>query len=895
MSDVDIASEGTVQISVINTAPGGGISESLPFTITPRPPNPRPTLTSLYSPSKSRRAGDTGFTLRVTGRDFMTGSVLRWNGQDRPTTSLNFGQIDGSISAEDIRNAGIASVSVWNPAPGGGSSFSVPFPVYSETVLQIETNDIIYDPSTRKIYASRPAIARSNRNSITTVDPERGVIESSIALSSEPGKLAISDDGKYLYAAVSGGIQRIDLSTQKLDLQFSLGPAQYPASRIAVDMEVVPGNPRALAVVAKSIGASRDSPGEVLIFDDGVKRSKSVSGISVIEFGSSSTPFASSSTLYGCSLGYSNSAFYTMTVDASGLSVVNSTNNLCFADIKLEGGLIYDMNGRVFHPQARQRVGTYEISFTRTGTPIAFKPDSRLGRTFFLTSGSGGYKELLIFDQASFGLVGSIDLPSGFSGTSLTRFGEDGLAFRTNEYSLYLLRVPPEWLKPAQTTQFAQIGTGAGFVSSVLVTNPSSSAVATGSVNFFNDQGVPFGSFGDPLSNVSFSVPPLGLFRYSTPANTTPLQVGSARVVTNSASSGVVKFGAPDLGLAGVGESVPAQSLILPVVRNSTSKLNTGVALANSRAESAEVLISLRGLDGTPVGDGTTSITLPPNGHIARYIHELFPGIDTSNFLGTLTATTTAENGRIAATAIQLGTVAGEFTTLPVVPVEPAPPAREVSFPQFADGDGYSSSFFLTNPSRTKAVSGLIRFYDDNGIRIAVPMEGGLSSSEVPFAVAPLGGVVLTTAAGAKLVSGSARVIADGPVGGVLRFNFPALGLAGVGASDSASGFLIPASRNASRNISTGVAVASAGSAVNLVFTLRGPAGDPISGGQAILALPANGHIARFIQELFPSVDTSEFEGTVIVTAGGGTITATAIEIGSKPGEFTTLPASPLR
>src|SRR5262249_35676344 len=144
-------------------------------------------------------------------------SVLRWNGQDRPTT-LNYGQIEASISADDLRNAGVASVSVWNPGPGGGSSFSMPFPVYSETALQIETNDIIYNPSTRKIYASRPAIARTNRNSITTIDPELGVIESSIALSAEPGKLAISDDGGFLYVAVNGGaeVQRLNLTTQQV-------------------------------------------------------------------------------------------------------------------------------------------------------------------------------------------------------------------------------------------------------------------------------------------------------------------------------------------------------------------------------------------------------------------------------------------------------------------------------------------------------------------------------------------------------------------------------------------------------------------------------------------------------------------------------------------------------
>ncbi len=223
------------------------------------------------------------------------------------------------------------------------------------------------------------------------------------------------------------------------------------------------------------------------------------------------------------------------------------------------------------------------------------------------------------------------------------------------------------------------------------------------------------------------------------------------------------------------------------------------------------------------------------------------------------------------------------------------PPTREISFSQFADGGGFSSSIFLTNPSTTKVVSGLIRFYDDNGMRSTVPLEGVGATSEVPFAVAPLGRVVITTGGGSRLVSGSARVIADGSIAGVLRFNYPPLGLAVICASTTAAGFIIPVIRNAGGNLSTGIAVASAGSAVTLNFTLRGTAGDPVPGGQATIRLSANGHVARFIQELFPQADTQEFQGTVTITADGGDITATGIEMGSKPGEMTTVPAAAIR
>ncbi len=58
--------------------------------------------------------------------------------------------------------------------------------------------------------------------------------------------------------------------------------------------------------------------------------------------------------------------------------------------------------------------------------------------------------------------------------------------------------------------------------------------------------------------------------------------------------------------------------------------------------------------------------------------------------------------------------------------------------------------------------------------------------------------------------------------------------------------------------------------------------------------LVANGHLAKFIDELFPEADTDDFVGTLVVQASGGEIVATALELGDEPGQFTTLPVTPL-
>jgi len=115
----DIATAGTASVTVFNPAPGGGISNALTFTISVQD-NPVPATTSL-SPA-SATAGGAAFTLTVNGSNFITDSVVRWNGTDRTTTYVSSTQLTASITAADIATAGTASVTVFNPAPGGGIS-----------------------------------------------------------------------------------------------------------------------------------------------------------------------------------------------------------------------------------------------------------------------------------------------------------------------------------------------------------------------------------------------------------------------------------------------------------------------------------------------------------------------------------------------------------------------------------------------------------------------------------------------------------------------------------------------------------------------------------------------------------------------------------------------------
>ncbi|MGA9413719.1 MAG: IPT/TIG domain-containing protein [Terriglobales bacterium] len=96
-------------------------------SFSPGDSNPAPTITTL-SPS-AVAAGINGFTLTVTGSNFVSLSTIEWNGSRLPTEYVSSTQLQAQVSAYDVSTAGSASVSVVTPSPGGGSSSTLPFTI----------------------------------------------------------------------------------------------------------------------------------------------------------------------------------------------------------------------------------------------------------------------------------------------------------------------------------------------------------------------------------------------------------------------------------------------------------------------------------------------------------------------------------------------------------------------------------------------------------------------------------------------------------------------------------------------------------------------------------------------------------------------------------------------
>ena len=89
--------------------------------------NPAPKLVVMDPTSIT--AGETGLVLDAFGQNFLPSSVLRWNGISLPTAFVSSAEVIAAVPDSYIAAAGTASVTVYNPSPGGGASSALPFTI----------------------------------------------------------------------------------------------------------------------------------------------------------------------------------------------------------------------------------------------------------------------------------------------------------------------------------------------------------------------------------------------------------------------------------------------------------------------------------------------------------------------------------------------------------------------------------------------------------------------------------------------------------------------------------------------------------------------------------------------------------------------------------------------
>jgi len=231
-----------------------------------------------------------------------------------------------------------------------------------------------------------------------------------------------------------------------------------------------------------------------------------------------------------------------------------------------------------------------------------------------------------------------------------------------------------------------------------------------------------------------------------------PLNVGYAKLQMNGGvanPSGVALFQYRPAGVTVTEAAVPASPLIQSgrIYADINGPANTGIAIANPNGQPATLSFRFTDASGSNFGPGT--ITIPPNGQLARFLSEMpfAPG----RSLQDARSFTFTSSLPIAAVALRGYTnERADFliTTLPVAAVGDAN-TQPLYFPHFADGGGWRTKVLLVNPTDV-LLTGVVGF------------AGSQMSNSFPYSIAPGSSTKIETAGtGESINVGTIKVTPD--------------------------------------------------------------------------------------------------------------------------------------
>ncbi|MGI4828544.1 MAG: beta strand repeat-containing protein, partial [Janthinobacterium lividum] len=394
--------------------------------------NPVPVLTAI-SPS-SVIAGSPSFTLTLTGSNFGSSPTVLINGVTHSTYSSTANTLSVSVAATEIASLGNLAITIVSPSPGGGSSAPQQLQVISAgnrvRTLGYSTNDLVTDPVRTMVYASVNSYSSLSPNSLVSVDPTQGTVVTTATLNGTPDRIAISDDGAYLYVSLpsTAEIARFKLPSLTPDLRWTI-----PAA--AQDLKVAPGLPHTLAV--SDIDASQASS-TVRVYDDAVARpnhpavSYAGNSFDTLAWG------ATASVLYATNSRGSGGPEYVLTVDGNGPTLASTYNSALGNFLKRlvfdkATNRLYDGYGNIVDPGTGGRNGQFTLRNTLSYEQNDVAVDAPGNRAFVLNGNyiSSTYtsqtQDLQAFDLGSFSYINALAIP-GLSGSHLVRWGASGLA-----------------------------------------------------------------------------------------------------------------------------------------------------------------------------------------------------------------------------------------------------------------------------------------------------------------------------------------------------------------------------------------------------------------------------------------------------------------------------------
>jgi hypothetical protein len=426
----------------------------------PKPAAGQAQVTSLDPASVA--AGSSAFTLTVTGLNFTPTTTVLWD----ENTSLTTTYVSSTILRAQVPISLIAKPGTTTiiPSPVGtfnfGANFTITVPQltgnnsFSLTGVPVIANDMVWDQASQQLYLSISTNSsnQSHPTSVTALNPQSGALGVSVSTGNEPGKLAISSDGSYLYAdllfsgliGTGSSVHRYSLPSLQSDIDIPLGSSSAMPYD-AIDLAVSPSNAHSI-VVTKGFPWTGESGG-VVIYDDAVARPKAIpwnpgpGPINTLLWN------PNGQSVYGT--GNTVAGLYFMSVDSTGIqlqtkpSVATALGNLHYDSTT---GLLYSDSGSILDPATGSVVGTFPLNTLQGGlqgfanaTNPVMVPDGKLNIAYFFghTAFGGSLNSVLAaYDLTHFTFLGAISIPNvSVKPVKILRWGNNGLAILTDSAS----------------------------------------------------------------------------------------------------------------------------------------------------------------------------------------------------------------------------------------------------------------------------------------------------------------------------------------------------------------------------------------------------------------------------------------------------------------------------
>ncbi len=310
----------------------------------------------------------------------------------------------------------------------------------------------------------------------------------------------------------------------------------------------------------------------------------------------------------------------------------------------------------------------------------------------------------------------------------------------------------------------------------------------------------------------------------------------------------------------------PASELTVPALSVSKSywtvaeigaPSHTGLALVNTASAVANIMLRLYKYNGEPAG--THTLALAPGEHVAKFLVEPdWFGQALAPFRGALEVSSDVPLGALALRGTYNDQGQFIMTSIPARGDEVAPAGQTEALPQVADGGGYQTEWLMLNPSDAP-LSGKIVFRKSDGSAWLLSIQG-TPASELQYSI-PARGLIrwLTAGAVSDVGVGYCLLAPDPgqtpPAGGAVIRYLPG----GVLRSETGLPFLPPSLSagtywEVGADLDTGVALvntAERDQVVRLQLFLRDGSEQT---RETQVSLPAAGHTAKFVSELFPGL-----------------------------------------